>query len=466
MDTYDLVVIGAGPGGYVGAIRAAQLKLKVALVEKDGRLGGTCLNVGCIPSKVLLESSELYFMARHRFADHGLQVGQLSLDLPTMHKRKERVVGELTDGVAGLMKKNRVTVLRGRATLLAADRVRVAPAEGAPIELGARAVLLATGSVPVQLPFLPFDGVRVVDSTGALSFDRVPEHLCVIGAGAVGLELGSVWSRLGAKVTVVEMMPQIAPFADTQLARTLQRALKEQGLELLVKTRVTAAKVDEGGVTLSLQDAKDQASELRCDRVLVAVGRRPYSEGLGLAEVGVALDERGKVKVDEELRTSVSGVYAIGDLIDGPMLAHKAEEEGVAVAERLAGQPGHLDYKAIPNIIYTSPELACVGETEEQLKARGVEYKVGRFLFRANGRAKSLGEEEGMVKILADARTDRLLGVHIVGARASDLIAELVLAFEFQASAEDVARTIHAHPTLSEIVKEAALAVDGRAIHG
>jgi len=282
----------------------------------------------------------------------------------------------------------------------------------------------------------------------------------------VGLELGSVWSRLGAKVTVVEMMPQIAPFADTQLARTLQRALKEQGLELLVKTRVTAAKVDEGGVTLSLQDAKDQASELRCDRVLVAVGRRPYSEGLGLAEVGVALDERGKVKVDEELRTSVSGVYAIGDLIDGPMLAHKAEEEGVAVAERLAGQPGHLDYKAIPNIIYTSPELACVGETEEQLKARGVEYKVGRFLFRANGRAKSLGEEEGMVKILADARTDRLLGVHIVGARASDLIAELVLAFEFQASAEDVARTIHAHPTLSEIVKEAALAVDGRAIHG
>jgi dihydrolipoamide dehydrogenase len=317
----------------------------------------------------------------------------------------------------------------------------------------------------MALPFLPFDGRQVVDSTAALSFDRVPEKLAVVGAGAVGLELGSVWARLGAAVTVIEMMPQIVPFADTQMAKTLQRSLKQQGLDIRLKTQVEAAQVGEGGVTLTLKSAKGETEELRCEKVLVAVGRRPCTEGLGLERTGVTVDAKGRVPVDGDLRTNLPGIYAIGDLTEGPMLAHKAEEEGVAVAEHLAGKPGHVSYEAIPNIVYTSPELAAVGLSEEQAKERKLDYKVGRFLFRANGRAKSLGEEEGMVKILADAKTDRLLGGHIVGPRASDMIAELVLAFEFHASAEDIARTVHAHPTLSEIVKEAALAVDGRSIH-
>ena len=466
MDPYDLVVIGAGPGGYVAAIRAAQLGLKVALIEKDPSLGGTCLNVGCIPSKVLLESSELYHGAKTKLSQHGIGVGSLTLDLGTMMKRKQRVVAELTDGVASLMKKNKITVLRGRGTILAVDRVQVAPGEGAaPSEIAARAILLATGSAPAALPFLPFDGQRVVDSTDALSFDGVPEKLVVIGAGAVGLELGSVWARLGAAVTVVEMMPQIAPFADTQMAKTLQRSLKQQGLDIRLKTRVEAAQLGEGGVTLTLKGGKGETEELRGDKVLVAVGRKPYSEGLGLERVGVTVDSKGRVPVDRSFRTSVPSIYAIGDLIEGPMLAHKAEEEGVAVAEQLAGKAGHVNYEAIPNIIYTSPELAVVGLSEEQAKEQKLVYRVGRFLFRANGRAKSLAEEEGMVKILAEAKTDRLLGVHIVGPRASEMIAELVLAFEFHASAEDIARTVHAHPTLSEIVKEAALAVDNRSIH-
>jgi dihydrolipoamide dehydrogenase len=475
MDSFDLVVIGSGPGGYVAAIRAAQLGLRTALVEKDAALGGTCLNVGCIPSKAMLESSELYHLARARLGEHGVKVaGDVQLDLPTMLARKERIVGELTSGVAQLMKKNKVTVLRGRGSLAAADRVKVQPSEsgegsgakGEPSEVGARAVILATGSVPVQLPFLPFDGKRVIDSTGALALTEVPGHLVVIGAGAVGLELGSVWRRLGAKVTVVEMMPQITPFADTQMARTLQRSLKEQGLDIQLKTQVSAARVEANGVTLTLKDAKDQQSELGCDVVLVAVGRKPYHEGLGLESAGVELDPRGRVKVDAELRTSVPTIYAIGDLIEGPMLAHKASEEGVAVAERLAGQAAHVSYEAIPSVVYTAPELAQVGLTEEQVKERGLEPRIGRFLFRPNGRAKSLGEEEGTVKLIADAQTDRLLGAHIVGPRASELIGELVLALEFKASAEDVARTSHAHPTLSEVVKEAALAVAGRAIHG
>ncbi len=462
--SFDLCVIGAGPGGYVCAIRAAQLGLRTALVEKDAALGGTCLNVGCIPSKALLESSELFHAARSKLAAHGVQVGSVSLDLAAMQARKARIVKELTDGIAGLMKKNKVSVLRGRGELVGPTRVAVTGPEGAREELEARAICLATGSVPIALPFLPFDGKRVVDSTGALDFDTVPTHLCVIGAGAVGLELGSVWRRLGAQVTVVEMMPQIVPFADGQMAKTLQRALKEQGLELKLKTKVASAVVDAEGVTLTLVDAKDARSELRCDRVLCAVGRRPLTEGLGLERVGVER-EGARVKVDASLRTSVPSIYAVGDLVQGPMLAHKAEEEGVAVAELVAGKPGHVSYESIPNIVYTHPELAAVGLSEEQAKERGLEYRLGRFLFRANGRAKSLGEEEGMVKIIADAKTDRLLGVHIVGPRASEMIAEAVVAFELHASAEDLARTVHAHPTLSEIVKEAALAVDGRALH-
>jgi dihydrolipoamide dehydrogenase len=465
MESYDLVIIGAGPGGYVGAIRAAQLGLKVALIEKDATLGGTCLNVGCIPSKVLLESSELLVAARTRFEAHGIQVGQSTMDLDTLMARKARVVKELTDGVAQLMKKNKVTVLRGMGSLLARDRVQVSDEAGTAQALSARAIILATGSASIQLPFLPFDGEAVVDSTGALSFPKVPEHLMVIGAGAIGLELGSVWCRLGARVTVVEMMPQIVPPADTQLAKSLQRFLKQQGMEIRLKARVTGAEVGGDGVTLTVEDSKGKSESLTGDRVLVSVGRRPYTEGLGLEAAGVKTDERGFIPVDGGLRTNVEGIYAIGDLVAGPMLAHKAEEEGVAAAEIIAGKPGHVSYGAIPSVVYTHPELAWVGLTEAEAKAQGLKVRVGRFLFRANGRAKSLGEEEGMVKILADAETDRLVGVHIVGPRASELIPEAVLALEFKASAEDLARTIHAHPTLSEAVKEAALAVDGRAIH-
>jgi dihydrolipoamide dehydrogenase len=421
--------------------------------------------VGCIPSKVLLESSELYLKTKDSLGDHGIGVGEVTLDLQALMGRKQRVVGELTDGIALLMKKNKVTVQRGTASLLAADRVQINGEEGIS-EIGARHVILATGSASIQLPFLPFDGQRVVDSTGALSFEQVPGHLVVIGAGAVGLELGSVWCRLGARVTVIEMLPQIVPPADTQMAKSLARSLKQQGLDIRVKTRVTDANLEEQQtVTLTLQDAKDKTEQIGCDRVLVAVGRRAYAEGLGLDRVGVAQDEQGRVLVDDHLRTNVAGIYAIGDLVPGPMLAHKAEEEGVAAAEVIAGKAGHVSYGTIPSVVYTHPELAWVGLTEQEAKERGIAYKVGRFLFRANGRAKSLGEEEGMVKILADAETDRLIGVHIVGPRASDMIPEAVVAMEFRASAEDLARTIHAHPTLAEIVKEAALAVDGRAIH-
>lgn len=467
MDTYDLAVIGSGPGGYVAAIRGAQLGLQVCLIEKDATLGGTCLNVGCIPSKALLESSEHFAAAQSVLAQHGVSVGEPTLDLQVMMQRKERIVGELTGGVAQLMKKNRVTVLQGHGRLLARDRIRVEQGSDPGTEIGARHIILATGSASVELPFLPFDGRRVVDSTGALSFDRVPEHLVVVGAGAVGLELGSIWRRLGARVTVIEMMPQIVPAADLQLAKTLQRSLKQQGLEIRLKTRVTTAGLEgDNAVSLTLQDERGGVEQLQSDRVLVAVGRRPYGDGLGLEAAGVALDERGRVAVDHELRTNLPSIFAIGDLVRGPMLAHKAEEEGIAAAETIAGRSGHVNYEAIPGVVYTHPELAWVGLTEEQAKEQGVDYKVGRFLFRANGRAKSLGQEEGMVKVIARAGDDRLLGLHIVGPRASDLIPEGVLALELGASAEDLARTVHAHPTLAETVKEAALAVDSRAIHG
>ncbi len=464
MDRYQVVVIGAGPGGYVCAIRAAQLGLKVALVDKDESLGGTCLNVGCIPSKAMLESSELYHAAATRMADHGIGIDGLSLDLAAMLARKDRVVDELTTGIAGLMKKNKVTVFHGLAQLTGPDSVRIA-ADVEPVEIAADHIVLATGSVPVELPFLPFDGEQIIDSTSALSLPEVPRHLVVIGAGAVGLELGSVWQRLGAEVTVVEMMPQITPFADKQVAKALERALKKQGLTIRTKTRVVSAEQGEDGVTLQLEDAKGKASEVTGDRVLVAVGRRPFTEGLGLPAAGLNPGPDGRIPVDAQLRTEVDGIWAIGDVVAGPMLAHKAEEDGVAVAEWIAGHAGHLDYGTIPSVVYTEPELAAVGLTEAEAKEQGVPVKAGRFYYRANGRAKAMGEEDGLVKILAHAETDELVGVHIVGARASELIAELVLAMEYRASAEDVARTVHAHPTLSEIVREAALAVDGRAIH-
>ena len=465
MERRDLIVIGAGPGGYVAAIRAAQLGLNTTLIEREARLGGTCLNVGCIPSKALLESSQHYARARDGgLGAHGVALSGVELDLEAMQQRKRQVVEQLTGGVAGLMKKNKVEVLHGRAELVGVDAVEVHGDDGAQ-QLQGDNILLATGSAPVELPGLAFDGRRIVSSTEALAFERVPEHLVVVGAGAVGLELGQVWLRLGARVTVVEMLDQIVPFADKLMARMLSRALKAQGMELRTGSKVNAAEPQGEGLAVELALPGDETETLECDELLVAVGRRPAFAGLGLEAAGVELDEQGRVAVDEQLRTSVPGIWAIGDLVRGPMLAHKAEEEGVAAVERMAGLPGHVNYDAIPGVVYTHPELALVGLTERECKQRGIEVRSGRFYYRANGRALAAGETDGLVQILADAGSDRLLGVQLLGPQASELVAEAVLAMEYQASAEDLARTIHAHPTLAEATKEAALAVDGRAIH-
>ena len=465
MESFDFAVIGAGPGGYVAAIRAAQLGMRVTLVEKEASLGGTCLNVGCIPSKALLESSELLHQARNAFQKHGITTGTVGLDLGRMMARKDQVVKQLTDGIGLLMKKNKIIVVKGRGSLAGEGRILVRQEPGEK-EIRARNILLAAGSLPVELSSVPFDGKHIVSSTEALAFHEVPEHLVVVGGGAVGLELGSVWNRLGAKVTVVEILPHILPFADRQVAKTLERVLSKQGLTFRLGSKVSGAGIEGDRVTVNVTDENGNTESLRCEKLLVSVGRRPATEGLGLRERGVHVDQAGRIEVDDNFWTGVTGVYAIGDLVRGPMLAHKAAEEGVAVAERIAGKAGHVNYGAIPNVVYTSPELAQVGITEEDAKARGLPYKSGRYYFKANGRAKCLGEEEGMVKILSHAETDRLLGVHILGPRASELIAEAVMAFEFQASTEDVARTVHAHPTLSEMLKEAALAVDRRSIHG
>ena len=463
MESFDYAIIGAGPGGYVSAIRASQLGLKTALIEKESSLGGTCLNVGCIPSKALLEASEWYAMAGHKFDEAGIGIGKLTLDLKRMMERKAEIVKTLTVGIGMLMKKNKVNVLRGTGKLTGKNTITIAGESAGEIE--AKSICLAMGSLPVELPFLKFDGEQIVSSTEALSFDKVPKHLVVIGAGAVGLELGSVWRRLGAKVTVIEMLPQITPFADKQMAVMLQRALTAQGMEIMPDTKVTGAETGDGGVTVHYEDAKGERGEATGDKVLVSVGRRPFSEGAGLDAAGVKVDESGRIPVDGHWRTGVENIHAIGDLIDGPMLAHKAEDEGVAVAEIVAGGEGHVNYEAIPNIVYTWPEMAAVGMTEAEAKEKGHEVKVGKFYFRGNGRALTMSESEGLVKIVADAKSDRVLGVHIVGPRASELIAEAVIAMEFSASAEDIARTVHAHPTLAEAVKEAALAVDKRAIH-
>ncbi len=457
-DRYDLVVIGSGPGGYVAAIRAAQLGKKVAIVEKRPSLGGTCLNIGCIPSKALLDSSELYYVAKNRFSHYGIGVGNLTLDLARLLQRKDGIVKSLTDGVAYLMKKNKITVVKGTGSLAGAGKVTVQPEGGAATELEAGAILLATGSDVATLPSLPLDGKHVVGSTEALAFDKVPQHLIVVGGGYIGLELGSVWARLGAKVTVVEFLPRILALSDAELAGMMQKFLTKQGLQFHLETRVVSAAVKGNQVVVTAQ-AKEQTLTFEGDRVLVAVGRKPYSAGLGLEQAGVKTEPRsGRVEVDEHFQTSVPGVYAIGDLIAGPMLAHKASEEGIAVAEYLAGQKPHVNYNAIPSVIYTHPELASVGLTEEQVKETGTEYRVGKFPFSANGRAKCLDETEGVVKIIADTKTDRILGAHILGPRAGDLIAELVLGMEYAASAEDIARTCHGHPTLSEAVGEAARA--------
>lgn len=465
-ERYDVVVIGAGPGGYVAAIRAAQLGMKVACVDKRPTLGGTCLNIGCIPSKALLDSSEFYHLAHEKFTRHGIKLKGLELDVPAMLARKDKVVKELTDGVRFLFKKNKIEPVFGTARITSPQSVAVKTAEGTETTLETAHILLATGSVPVNLPFLPFDGKVVVSSTEALTFDKVPNHLVVVGGGYIGLELGSVWKRLGAKVTVIEFLPRIVPMADVEVGALLHKSLAKQGLEFHLETKVTGAKVAGQKATVSAQAKDGKSLTLECDRVLVAVGRKAYTDGLGLAEIGVPVDPKtGKVAVDKHFRTPVPTISAIGDLIDGPMLAHKAEDEGIAWAELLAGKAGHVDYDTIPSVIYTWPEMASVGITEEQAKERKLDYRVGKFPFLANGRAKAMDETEGIVKILADARTDRVLGVHIIGPRASDLIAEAVTTMEFAGSAEDIARICHAHPTLSEAVKEAALSVDRRAIH-
>ncbi len=460
-ESFDLIVIGAGPGGYVCALRAAQLGLRVACVEKRATLGGTCLNIGCIPSKALLQSSENFEEASHGFKDHGVIVESIRLDLARMQARKGEVVTANVKGVEFLFKKNKVTWLKGEGRITGPGRVEV---EGTSYD--AVSIVLATGSESIPLQGLEVDERVIVSSTGALELDKVPKHLVVIGGGYIGLELGSVWRRLGAEVTVVEYLDRLVASMDHEVGRTFERVLSKQGIQVRLKTKVVGAEKTPDGVKLLLEAAEGgKAQTLEADVVLVAIGRRPYYEGLGLEAVGVALDDRKRVKVDSNYATNIPGVYAIGDIISGPMLAHKAEEEGVAVAEILAGQAGHVNYGVIPGVVYTWPEVASVGATEEMLKAEGRAYKVGKFPFTANGRARAMGATDGFVKILADTASDQILGAHIIGPDAGTLIAEIATAMEFGASSEDVARTCHAHPSLNEAVKEAALAVEGRALH-
>lgn len=466
MSSYDLIVIGSGPGGYVCAIRAAQLGMKVAVVEKEKTFGGTCLNVGCIPSKAMLHASELFEQAGHAFGKMGIKVGAPALDLPAMLKFKEEGVDGNVKGVSFLFRKNKVETHAGVGRITAPGSVEVKPARGAATTIEGNAVVIATGSDVARLKGITIDEKRIVSSTGALSLSKVPQHLLVVGAGVIGLELGSVWRRLGAEVTVVEFLDRIVPGIDAELARQFQRILEKQGIAFKLTSKVAA--IDTKGPMLKAAvepAAGGDASLIEADVALVAIGRVPYTEGLGLETIGLALDNRGRIPVDEHFATVVPGVYAIGDVIAGPMLAHKAEDEGVAIAEILAGKVGHVHYDVIPNVIYTSPEVASVGKTEEELKAANVSYNVGKFPFTANGRAKANQQTEGFVKILADAVTDRVLGVHIMGSDAGNMIAEAAMAMELGAAAEDIARTCHAHPTLPEAVKEAALAVDKRAIH-
>jgi dihydrolipoamide dehydrogenase len=462
-DRYDVVVIGGGPGGYVAAIRAAQLGLRAACVDARESLGGTCLNIGCIPSKALLQSSEKFAEARHGLAEHGVKVGEATLDLGRMMARKDWVVTALTRGVEFLFRKNKVEWLKGSGRVAAPGRVAVSSADGAVREVEAGAVVIATGSESTPLPGIAIDERRVLSSTGALALDHVPRRLAVIGGGYIGLELGSVWQRLGAEVTVIELLDRIVPAMDRELATMLQRVLTRQGIAFQLGARLLGLRETADGLDLEIEAAERRSIE--ADAVLVAVGRRPFTQGLGLDAAGVGCDAQGRVVIDDGFATNVAGIYAIGDVIRGPMLAHKAEEEGIAMAERLAGQKPHVNYDAIPAVVYTWPEVASVGKSEEELTAAAIPYRVGKFPFTANPRARANGDTEGFVKILAETASDRVLGVHIIGPDAGTLIAEAALAIEFGASAEDIARTCHAHPTLSEAVKEAALAVDGRAIH-
>ncbi|MDE1972238.1 MAG: dihydrolipoyl dehydrogenase [Hyphomicrobiales bacterium] len=466
MSSYDLIVIGSGPGGYECAIRAAQLGLQTAVVEKWPTFGGTCLNVGCIPSKALLHASETYEEAGHKFGQMGIKVGTPSVDLPTLLKYKQQNVDANTNGVDFLFKKNKIETFRGVGRIVASGQIEVKDDGGKTQYLEAKAIVIATGSDVARLNGIDIDEKRIVSSTGALDFPAVPQRLVVVGAGVIGMELGSVWRRLGAQVTVVEFLDHILPGIDGEVARQFQRLQEKQGIAFRLSSKVTA--IDTSGKTLKIKvepAAGGAATMLEADIVLVAIGRVPYTDGLGLEAAGVQKDNRGRVLIDEHFRTNVAGIFAIGDVVAGPMLAHKAEDEGIAVAEIIAGKAGHVNYDVIPNVVYTSPEIASVGKTEEELKAAGVAYQVGKFPFTANARARTNLATDGFVKILADAKTDRVLGVHILGPDAEALIAEAAIAMEFGASSEDIARTCHAHPTLSEAVKEAALAVAKREIN-
>ncbi len=464
-DNFDVVVIGGGPGGYVAAIKAAQLGFKTACVEKRGALGGTCLNVGCIPSKALLHSSELYEEATAGMAAHGVKVQGVELDLAAMLGHKDKVVDELTQGIEFLFKKNQVSYVKGHGRLAGAGRVEVALAEGGSRDLAATHVIVATGSQVTALPGAPVDEEQVVSSTGALELAEVPKRLLVVGGGYIGLEMGTVWRRLGAEVTVVEFLDHITPGMDAEVAKQFQRILARQGFTFELNTKVTSVERHDGGCRATTEPAGGGEARSRdFDVVLVAIGRRPYTDDLGLETVGVQVDNKGRIPIDDQFKAT-DGVYAVGDVVEGPMLAHKAEEDAVACVEMLAGQKPHLDYDAIPAVIYTAPEIAYVGKNEEQLKEAGIDYKAGKFAFQANSRAKSVGKTDGFVKVLAERETDRVLGCHIIGEDAGTMISELALALEFGASSEDIARTSHPHPTLSEAVKEAAMAVTGKPIH-
>jgi len=464
-NNFDLLVIGGGPGGYVCAIRAAQLGLKTACIESRGTLGGTCLNVGCIPSKSLLNSSELFSKAKNNFDSIGIETGNIKLNLKKMMTNKSKSVQILTKGVEFLFKKNKVSYIKGKGVLFSKNDV-VVYQDGKKTSYKSKNVVIATGSSSTSLPGIKIDEKNIISSTGALSLEMVPKNLVIIGGGYIGLEMGSVWARLGSKVTVIEFLDHIIPGMDREVSKEFEKILKKQGIQFKLNTKVTGVKTSAGKTTVEFSNNDTKVKEnLECDKVLVSVGRRPYTEGLNLSKIGVKKDEKGRIVINGKFQTSVTNIYAIGDVIKGPMLAHKAEEEGIAVAEILAGQSGHVNYDVIPGVIYTSPEVATVGKTEEELKKLKIDYKVGKFPFLANSRAKVNNESEGFVKILADSRTDKVLGVHIIGPHCGDMIAEMALAMEFGASSEDIARTCHAHPTHTEAIKEAALAVDKRPIH-
>jgi dihydrolipoamide dehydrogenase len=464
MEKFDVVIIGSGPGGYVAAIRAGQLGLKTAIIEKDEDLGGTCLNIGCIPSKALLTSSDHFVFAKKEAAKHGIVIDNVQVDLGKMLQRKDKVVKTLTGGVRALMKTNKVTTFEGLGTITAPGKISVKSSAGETQEIETKNIIIATGSVPVELPFAKFDGKTIVSSTEALCFTEAPPKLLVIGAGAIGLELGSVWSRLGSEVTMLEFLPRVAIGFDLELSNLLQRSLTAQGMTFHLETKVTAVKIENGRATATATKGNEEL-KFEADKILVSVGRKPFSEGLGAEKVGVELDDKKRIKIDQHFKTNVDGIFAIGDVVAGPMLAHKAEEEGIACVELIAGKSGHVNYDVIPGIIYTNPELAGVGLTEEQAKEKGIEYRVGKFPFRANARALANEELDGMVKFVADAKTDRILGAHILQHAASELIAEAASVMEFGGSSEDLARTCHSHPTLSEAVKEAAMNVEKRALH-